>query len=179
MLQAAEDLSQLGFLAPFAIDRWESALVAKGDAKLVVTATPVQHPPVAALESIAMSETMGSLVQFIWSPGQTQAVLDVKPISEVLADSVYKLYISGDTLMHDALDEIPQRHPEIDCGLIHLGATTGLGLFLVTMDAEQGVRCVELIRPKEAIPIVGLSEMIVRTSSDHSLSAHERLRRRH
>lgn len=32
-----------------------------------------------------------------------------------------KMYISGDTLVHDKLREIPRRFPEIDAALLHLG----------------------------------------------------------
>ena len=31
-----------------------------------------------------------------------------------------RLYISGDTLIHDNLKEIPRRYPAIDLALIHL-----------------------------------------------------------
>lgn len=158
--QAAEELSKLGFLSSFALDRWETALIAKGDAKLLVTATPAQHAPTGLLEFV-LPETMGSLVRFVWHSDVSQAELDTKSIEEVASNTVYKLYISGDTLMFADLEHIPRRFPEIDCGLIHLGATTiGLGMFMVTMDAEQGVKCVKLIRPKTAIPIVSLTLFI-------------------
>jgi L-ascorbate metabolism protein UlaG (beta-lactamase superfamily) len=63
-----------------------------------------------------------------------------------------RLYISGDTLIHEDLKEIPRRYPEIDLALLHLGGTRVLGV-LVTMDGRQGVEAIRIIRPKEAIPI--------------------------
>ncbi len=48
--------------------------------------------------------------------------------------------------------EIPQRYPDIDLALLHLGGTQLLGV-LLTMDAEQGVQALQIIRPKTAIPI--------------------------
>jgi L-ascorbate metabolism protein UlaG (beta-lactamase superfamily) len=69
------------------------------------------------------------------------------------ADNItLRLYISGDTLLIDELKEIPQKYPNIDLGLFHLGGTRIMGI-LLTMDAEMGVEAIKLINPKEAIPI--------------------------
>lgn len=57
-----------------------------------------------------------------------------------------------DTLMHDALREIPRRFASIDLGLFHLGGTRILGL-TVTMDARQGAEALMLIDPQVSIPI--------------------------
>jgi L-ascorbate metabolism protein UlaG (beta-lactamase superfamily) len=62
------------------------------------------------------------------------------------------MYISGDTLIHDDLHEIPRRYKNIDLALLHLGGTRVLGI-LVTMDASQGVECLRIIQPDMAIPI--------------------------
>ena len=64
----------------------------------------------------------------------------------------FRLYVSGDTLLHDRLEEIPRRFPHLDVGLFHLGGTRVLGL-LVTMDAAQGLRAVQLVAPDLAVPI--------------------------
>jgi hypothetical protein len=53
------------------------------------------------------------------------------------------MYITGDTLVIDALKEIPRRYPDIDLALLHLGGTRVLGI-LVTMDAEQGVEMLQI-----------------------------------
>lgn len=63
-----------------------------------------------------------------------------------------RLYITGDTLVHDDLHEIPKRYPQIDLALFHLGGTRILGI-LLTMDAEQGVEAIRIINPDEVIPI--------------------------
>jgi L-ascorbate metabolism protein UlaG (beta-lactamase superfamily) len=63
-----------------------------------------------------------------------------------------RIYISGDTLVHDDLKEIPKRFPEIDLGLFHLGGTRIMGIML-TMDGEQGVEAIKIIQPEKAIPI--------------------------
>ncbi|KAI4183023.1 MAG: hypothetical protein L6R41_005633, partial [Letrouitia leprolyta] len=69
------------------------------------------------------------------------------------------IYISGDTLLVDDLAEIPHRYANqnIDLMLIHLGGTTipspAVPLLMVTMDAEQGVKLVQLIKPDLTIPV--------------------------
>jgi L-ascorbate metabolism protein UlaG (beta-lactamase superfamily) len=63
-----------------------------------------------------------------------------------------RIYISGDTLIHEDLKEIPRRHPEIDLALLHLGGTRVLGI-LVTMDGRQGVEALRILRPRKAVPI--------------------------
>jgi L-ascorbate metabolism protein UlaG (beta-lactamase superfamily) len=62
------------------------------------------------------------------------------------------MYISGDTLVHDDLQQIPVRFPDVDLGLFHLGGTRIMGVML-TMDDKQGVEAIKLINPKKAIPI--------------------------
>jgi L-ascorbate metabolism protein UlaG (beta-lactamase superfamily) len=79
---------------------------------------------------------MGSMLEFGTTEGGTRI----------------RLYITGDTLIHDRLREIPRRYPEIDLALLHLGGTRVLGL-LVTMDADQGVEAMRIVDPKTAIPI--------------------------
>jgi len=63
-----------------------------------------------------------------------------------------RLYLSGDTLVHDDLREIAVRRPDLDVGVLHLGGTRVLGL-LLTMDGKQGVDLLEMIRPPVAVPI--------------------------
>ena len=131
---AAGELKDKGFTALTALDTWESATVQKGEAAARVTAMPGKHGPV--MVEPFLPTVMGSMVEFQPAPGRT----------------ALRLYITGDTLMHDDLREIPQRYPEIDLALIHLGGTQIMGI-LLTMDAEQGVEAIQLINPREVIPI--------------------------
>jgi L-ascorbate metabolism protein UlaG (beta-lactamase superfamily) len=64
-----------------------------------------------------------------------------------------RVYISGDTLLVDELNEIPVRFPDIDTGVLHLGGTTLPGGLVVTMDARQGADAVGLIGAGTNIPI--------------------------
>lgn len=71
----------------------------------------------------------------------------------------YRIYISGDTLMVDELNDIPQLYSgrKIDLMLIHLGGTTipspDMPLLMVTMDAPQGLELLQLVKPDVTIPI--------------------------
>ena len=68
------------------------------------------------------------------------------------AEKLLRMYITGDTLIHDDLNEIPKRFPGVDLALLHLGGTRVMGI-LVTMDDEQGVEMMRIIQPQKAIPI--------------------------
>jgi L-ascorbate metabolism protein UlaG (beta-lactamase superfamily) len=46
----------------------------------------------------------------------------------------FRLYITGDTMIYENLKQIPQRYPDIDLALLHLGGTRAFGI-MVTMDA--------------------------------------------
>jgi L-ascorbate metabolism protein UlaG (beta-lactamase superfamily) len=132
--EAAEALRQRGFVALHPLATWADVSVSKGDARLRIIATPGRHgPPVV---SWALPEVMGSILEF----------------QSAASDRCLRLYITGDTLLIDALQEIPRRYPEIDLALLHLGGTTVLGI-MVTMDAEQGVEVLQIVKPKQAIPI--------------------------
>lgn len=131
---AAAKLKRKGFHSAYAVPTWESQRVVKGDAHLKITAMPGIHGP--RLLQAALPPVMGSLLEFQTPTGETR----------------FRLYISGDTLVHDQLHEIPQRYPDIDLALIHLGGTRVLGI-LLTMDGQQGVKAIQIIEPRTAIPI--------------------------
>ena len=125
---AAASLKGLGFKRPLAFDTWESIEVIRGAERLRVTAMPGKHAP--GLLRLAIPPTMGSMLEF----------------------RGLRLYITGDTLIHEHLKEIPKRYPDIDIALLHLGGTRIAGV-LLTMDAKQGVEAIRITNPKTAIPI--------------------------
>ena len=132
--EAAEALRQRGFVALHPLATWATVSISKGDVRLRITATPGRHgPPVV---SFALPEVKGSILEF-----QSGA-----------SDRGLRMYITGDTLLIDDLQEIPRRYPEIDLALLHLGRTKILGILLM-MDAEQGVEVLQIVKPKRAIPI--------------------------
>jgi L-ascorbate metabolism protein UlaG (beta-lactamase superfamily) len=131
---AARRLARRGFREPVALTTWKSTALAKEGATLTVTALPGRH----ALGPLAkvLPPVMGSLIEFHPGPGRP-------PL---------RVYLSGDTLVHDDLREIRERCPEIDLGVLHLGGTKVLGV-LLTMDGKQGVDLLELLRPRHAVPV--------------------------
>jgi L-ascorbate metabolism protein UlaG (beta-lactamase superfamily) len=132
--EAAHELGQRGFGHTYPLDPWASMTVAKSDAQLRITAMPGRHGP--PLADLVLPEVMGSLLEF-----QAPA-----------ATPLFRLYITGDTLVIDDLQEIPRRYPQIDLALLHLGGTRVLGI-LVTMDGKQGVQLMQIVTPQHAIPI--------------------------
>ena len=131
---AARYLEGRGFRPLEGLRTWESMTVRKGDARLRVTAMPGTHAP-GPMRKV-LPPVMGSMLEFGEAEGTTRL----------------RLYISGDTLVHKRLREIPRRYPGIDLALLHLGGTRVLGI-LVTMDAEQGVEALRIIDPRTAVPI--------------------------
>lgn len=129
---ATSYLEKVGFTRPRALRTWETLDVRKGEAKLYLTAMPGTHAP-GPLAAV-LPPVMGSMLEF----GS--------------GDVRLRMYISGDTLIHERLREIPRRFPGVDLALLHLGGTRVLGI-TVTMDAEQGVEAMRIVDPRTAIPI--------------------------
>ncbi|HYG70247.1 MAG TPA: MBL fold metallo-hydrolase [Anaeromyxobacteraceae bacterium] len=131
---AASALRARGFGRALALRTWEDAVLEKGVTRLRVTALPGRHGPAGVAR--LLPQVMGSLVE----------------VGEEGLGSRYRIYVSGDTLVFDDLREIPERFPDVDLGLFHLGGTRVLGV-LVTMDDRQGIEAIRIIRPRLAIPI--------------------------
>ncbi|MCU1288964.1 MAG: hypothetical protein JWN60_1193 [Acidobacteria bacterium] len=131
---AKAELESKDFKRATGLDTWEKAEFTKGSARLTISSMPGQHGP--GIVDFALPPVMGSVLDFETENGSR----------------TLRLYISGDTLIHDDLQKIPERYPEVDLGLFHLGGTRIMGVML-TMDDEQGVEAIKLINPKTAIPI--------------------------
>ncbi len=137
-VDGAAGLEQLGFTKRFGLNTWDTLTVTKGDTTLRINAMPGRHgPPVLAG---LLPDVMGSMLEF-------------SVANETGNDAPYRMYISGDTLVYDDIQDIPRRYPEIDLALLHLGGTRILGVMKVTMDGEDGVRMLQIIAPHHAIPI--------------------------
>lgn len=133
--KAAAALRLKGFRKPLALDTWDVSRITKGDSRVLLTAMPGRHAP--GILSSLLPPVMGSMLQF----------------GALTGKGLFNLYISGDTLVFSDLKDIPRQFPDIDLALMHLGGTKILRLFTVTMDAEQGVEALRIIRPSTAIPI--------------------------
>ena len=132
--QAARKLAKKGFAATVPLETWEDVVFTKGEERLRITSLPGKHGP--SLTSRLLARVMGSMLEF-----------ESRERGPLL-----RLYVSGDTLLHRKLRQVPKRYPDIDLGLFHLGGTRMLGL-MVTMDGRQGARAVKLINPRTAVPL--------------------------
>jgi L-ascorbate metabolism protein UlaG (beta-lactamase superfamily) len=131
---AADSLSDKGFVATAPLATWESLACAKGSARVRITSMPGRHGP--GLLARALPDVMGSLLEFETGEGER----------------LLRIYVTGDTLVHDRIREIHARYADIDLALLHLGGTRILGV-LVTMDGRQGVEMMRIVQPRLAIPI--------------------------
>lgn len=64
-----------------------------------------------------------------------------------------RIYVTGDTMVFDGLDEIGRRCPGIDTAVLHVGGTTLPGGIVVTMTGPDAVECLRRVRPRTAVPI--------------------------
>ena len=131
---AAERLRDKGFVRALPMATWETLDCDKGAARLRITAMPGRHGP--RLVTALLPPVMGSLFEF--------ETVDGRPL--------LRLYVTGDTVVHDRIREIRARYADIDIALLHLGGTRVLGV-LLTMDGAQGVELMWIIQPRLAIPI--------------------------
>ena len=131
---ATSYLNKVGFTKTYALRTWEPLDVEKGGANLRLTALPGTHGP-GPLGAV-LPPVMGSMLEF----------------GRAGEEARLRMYISGDTLVHDRLREIPRRFPDIDLAMLHLGGTKVLGIF-VTMDAEQGLEATRIMNARTTIPI--------------------------
>ena len=137
---AAKRLRRRGFGHSVALDTWQRHAITKGATTVTVTALPGRHAPTPI--DRFLPPVMGSMVEVSDAAGPTR-----------------RLYISGDTLLIEELDEIPRRFPDIDAGLLHLGGTRlPFGRHLpfgltVTMDGKQGAGLAELLGLPKVIPV--------------------------
>lgn len=131
---ATSYLEKVGFTKTRTLRTWEPLAVEKGEARLRLTALPGTHGP-GPLGAV-LPPVMGSMLEF----------------GRAGEEARMRMYISGDTLVHDRLREIPRRFPDIDLAMLHLGGTKVLGIF-VTMDAEQGLEAMRIMDARTTIPI--------------------------
>ncbi|WP_422744129.1 MBL fold metallo-hydrolase [Mycobacterium sp. WMMD1722] len=137
---AAKRLVRRGFEHSVALTTWQSHTITKGTSTATVTALPGRHAPTPV--DRFLPAVMGSMVEFAGSD-----------------EPARRLYISGDTLLIEELDEIPRRFADIDAGIVHLGGTRlPFGRHLpfgltVTMDGRQGAGVVDLLDLPKVIPV--------------------------
>lgn len=130
---AARKLRSQGFRRPRALATWQSHTIERAGTTVRITAVPAKHAPRPL--GYLLPPVMGSILDFS-RDGQR----------------LLRLYITGDTLLHNGLSEIARAFPGIDACVIHLGGTRVAGI-LLTMDARQGVEALRATAPRLAIPV--------------------------
>lgn len=131
--EAERRLRRRGFSEATGLTTWERWDLRQGDERLVVTAVPGRHGP-GPLNRL-LPKVMGSIIEL-----------------ERAGQRLLRLYVTGDTLYRPMLAQIPDRFPDIDAMVIHLGGTRIFGM-LVTMDGQQGCDLMRLIQPGVTVPI--------------------------
>lgn len=134
-LAATRALRRQGFEEPVGLETWDAQRLRGPYGTLTVTAIPARHGPGPA--DHLLPPVMGSVLEFGDADGRVSL----------------RILISGDTLLVPELDAIPRRFPDIDLGIVHLGGARPLGLLTVSMDADQGAGWVDLIRPRQVLPV--------------------------
>jgi L-ascorbate metabolism protein UlaG (beta-lactamase superfamily) len=149
---AVEALRKQGFRRLYPLKTWEYMVLQRQDTWLRITAMPAQHGP--GILNALLPETMGSMLE--WGR-VTDGEREPQP--------KYRMYISGDTLIHDDLVEIAQRFPDINLALLHLGGESGMGVPL-SMDAHQGIQAISILKPRLTIPIHHSDYDVFKSGSD-------------
>lgn len=129
---AARRLERWGFESR-GLATWETWSITRGEETLTVQSLPGIHA--RGLMGALLPPVMGSLLEH-----------------RVAGEVRRRVYLSGDTLTGDHVDEIARRRPDIDVAVVHLGGTRVL-FHTVTMDAGQGVDFLQRLRPRWAVPV--------------------------
>jgi L-ascorbate metabolism protein UlaG (beta-lactamase superfamily) len=115
---------------------WKGLALRRGGDEVRVTALPGRHAGHPVLRRL-LPPVMGSMLEFGPVGGPTRL----------------RLYLSGDTLVYDGLDEIARRFPTADLAVLHLGGTRLPGGFVVTMDGAQGAELARRLDPRLILPV--------------------------
>ncbi|GAB3175592.1 MBL fold metallo-hydrolase [Streptomyces incanus] len=114
---------------------WQHHTLAKEGHQVRLTAMPGRHA-VEPLRGL-LPPVMGSMLEFGPVGGPVRL----------------RVYVSGDTLLFDGLEEIGRRYPDTDLAVLHLGGTRLPGGFVVTMDGRQGAELSRRLGPRFTLPV--------------------------
>ncbi|CUW33261.1 MBL fold metallo-hydrolase [Streptomyces reticuli] len=125
-----------GFRRAGGLRTWESCTLGRGGVQVRVTSLPGRHALQPVLRRL-LPPVMGSMLEFGRVGGPVRL----------------RLYVSGDTLLFDGLEEIGRRFPVADLAVLHLGGTQLPGGFVVTMDGAQGVELARRLGSRRVLPV--------------------------
>ncbi|MGZ3097519.1 MBL fold metallo-hydrolase [Streptomyces sp. H62] len=146
-----------GFHRAVGLRTWQEETVRRGGTQVRVTALPGRHAGHPVLRRL-LPPVMGSLLEFGPADGPPR----------------HRLYISGDTMPFDGLEEIARRIPGPDLAVLHLGGTTLPGGFVVTMDGRQGAEVARLVRARLVLPVHYGDYTVFRSPIDDFLAEADR-----
>jgi L-ascorbate metabolism protein UlaG (beta-lactamase superfamily) len=129
---AARRLSRWGFSAE-PLRTWQRTTLERDGERLEVEALPGVHG-YGVMKGL-LPPVMGSLLEHRAADGTTT-----------------RIYLTGDTLPGEHLDEIARRYPQIDAAVVHLGGTRVL-FHTVTMDGRMFEDFLRRVRPRRAVPV--------------------------
>jgi L-ascorbate metabolism protein UlaG (beta-lactamase superfamily) len=149
---AVDELSIRGFTNTKKLDTWETITFTKkdnnnNDVELQITAMPGRHGPFPV--AMFLPKVMGSILDFKIKGYRNDSNSNNNSHNN---NQLFRIYITGDTMVFDDIKEIPKHYPNVDLALLHLGGTTIMGIML-TMDAKEGLEMFKIINPKKVIPI--------------------------
>ncbi|MEW2291130.1 MBL fold metallo-hydrolase [Streptomyces sp. NPDC006743] len=147
-----------GFDRAGGLRTWESATFRRGGAQVRVTALPGRHSLHPVLRRL-LPPVMGSMMEFGPAGGPVRL----------------RLYVSGDTLVYDGLDEVGRRFPTADLAVLHLGGTRLPGGFVVTMDGAQGAELARRLGAPAVLPVHYDDYSVFRSPLEDFLTAVDRL----
>ncbi|CAL9352721.1 hypothetical protein SUDANB176_00510 [Streptomyces sp. enrichment culture] len=125
-----------GFRRTAGLRTWHGLVVERGGHRVTVTALPGRHAGHPLLRGL-LPPVMGSMLEFGPVGGPVRL----------------RLYVSGDTLVYDGIEEIARRFPAADLAVLHLGGTRLPGGFVVTMDGAQGAELARRLDPRLVLPV--------------------------
>ncbi|MFF8446881.1 MBL fold metallo-hydrolase [Streptomyces leeuwenhoekii] len=125
-----------GFHRTAGLRTWQALTLRRDGTQVRITALPGRHAGHRVLRGL-LPPVMGSMLEFGPAGG---------PVG-------LRLYISGDTLVYEGLDEIARRFPAADLAVLHLGGTRLPGGFLVTLDGAQGAELARRLDPRLLLPV--------------------------
>ncbi|MFE0811181.1 MBL fold metallo-hydrolase [Streptomyces sp. NPDC058794] len=146
-----------GFHRAVGLRTWQEETVRRADARVRITSLPGRHAGHPVLRRL-LPPVMGSLLEFGPATGPPR----------------HRLYVSGDTLLFDGLDEIARRFPDLDLAVLHLGGTTLPGGFVVTMDGRQGAELARRLDPRLILPVHYDDYSVFRSPLDAFLAEADR-----
>ncbi|MFH8800803.1 MBL fold metallo-hydrolase [Streptomyces sp. NPDC017936] len=147
-----------GFRHTAGLRTWQGLTLRHGASQVRVTALPGRHARHPVLRGL-LPPVMGSMLEF----------------GPVRGPVRLRLYVSGDTLLYDGLEEIARRFPAADLAVLHLGGTRLPGGFVVTMDGAQGAELARRLDPRFVLPVHYGDYTVMRSPLSAFLAEADRL----